>query len=291
MDETNNSQKKDLLKFIDKEVKNINNGDTDFKKNYKFFYKCLYKSYIDIYSKIINIDNISHYNTIRSGLNMVYNIFWTLYLYTYNVKLTMFLTERAVLLFTEFVVMSRNPILNKEFRFIPNINDAIAFAIKKTIGPIKISHLNKDKKIAGELSYYKSSSFIIKHIFLHIIHNSINQNYQNKVDNSRQYLEIIINYLSNPILNYYKMNKKDCSLFNTINNILEKFEDNMEKVFYIKFYLELSNLKKQKTKTEKYNLLNSLLSENIDNKQINTENIKNIKKKYFFKKKLNSKKI
>merc|ERR1712199_18956 len=109
MEDSLSSQKKDLIKFIDREIKNI--------------------------------ENISVFNSVKNGLNMIYYIFWTLYVYTYNVKLTMFLTERAVLLFTEFIVMSRNPILNKEFRFIPNINDAITFALKKTIGPIKLSTL------------------------------------------------------------------------------------------------------------------------------------------------------
>jgi hypothetical protein len=281
MEETINSQKKDLLKFIDKEIKNINNGDIDLNKIYKFFYKCLYKSYNEIYYKIKDIKTISVDDSIRSGINMVYNIFWTLYSYTYNVKLTMFLTERAVLLYTEFVVMSRNPILNKEFRFIPNINDAIAFAIKKTIGPIKLSYLKQTKKFFNKLSNYKSASFIIKHLFLNIIKNTTEQPHNYVNDN----LEIIMNHLSIPILNNCKLINKDYLLFNKITNITDNVKEDKKKLFYIKLFLELSNMsmKKKNTISNCNSLLNNLLSENFDCIIINEETIKNIKKKSFFK--------
>lgn len=291
MEETINSQKKDLLKFIDKEIKNINTGDTDLNKIYKFFYKCLYKSYNDIHHKITNIENICVYDAIRSGVNMVYNIFWTLYSYTYNVKLTMFLTERAVLLYTEFVVMSRNPILNKEFRFIPNINDAISFAIKKTIGPIKLSYLKQNKKFVIRLSHYKSASFIIKHLFLTIIKNTIEEKYP--IISINKHLEIIMGQLSNSILINCKLINEDYMIFNALNNIIDKIKGNTKKMFYIKLFLELSNnIMKEKKNITNYNLiLKNLLSQNFDHININEEIMKNIKKKSYFKKLLILKKM
>ena len=67
------------------------------------------------------------------GSNMIFHIFWILINYTNNIKLTIFLIERAVLLFIEFIVMSRNK-SNTDLTFIPSIKDAINFAYKKTIG-------------------------------------------------------------------------------------------------------------------------------------------------------------
>ena len=52
--------------------------------------------------------------------------------YTNNVKLTIFL--EAILLYTEFIIMSQDKTLVEEIYFVPNINDAIAFSFKKTIG-------------------------------------------------------------------------------------------------------------------------------------------------------------
>ena len=85
----------------------------------------------------------------------------------------MFLTERAVLLFTEFIIMSKNPMLNKEFRFMPNICDALAFSVKKTIGPLQNKCNTRNKKFIKELSKYKLISVNIKYIIQQLLYSII----------------------------------------------------------------------------------------------------------------------
>ena len=79
------------------------------------------------------MSRINLIDTLRTGLTLIFHVYWILFSYTYNLKLTMFLSERAILLFTEFIVMSRNPLLNRDMTFIPNINDAISFLIAKQL--------------------------------------------------------------------------------------------------------------------------------------------------------------
>ena len=51
----------------------------------------------------------------------MFNVFWILLLYTNNLTLSIFLSERSILLFTEFVVLSTDPKVNKDLSYIPNI--------------------------------------------------------------------------------------------------------------------------------------------------------------------------
>ena len=67
-----------------------------------------------------------------TGSNIMFNVFWTILLYSNNMTLTIFLAERSVLLFTEFILMAYNPFINKDLFYTPNIIDAINFSYKKT---------------------------------------------------------------------------------------------------------------------------------------------------------------
>ena len=131
----------ELINFINKErlSKKIN-----YKKILSFFHKCLNRSIIEMNNKFATIKGINE--TIISGINMIYHIFYILITYTNNIKLTIFLLERAILLYTEFIIMSQDKSVVDEIYFIPNINDAIAFSFKKTIGPIVIKDFETKHK-------------------------------------------------------------------------------------------------------------------------------------------------
>lgn len=131
----------ELINFINKErsSKKIN-----YKKILNFFHKCLNRSIIEMNNKFSKIKGI--HETIISGINMIYHIFYILITYTNNIKLTIFLLERAILLYTEFIIMSQDKSVVDEIYFIPNINDAIAFSFKKTIGPIVIEDFETNHK-------------------------------------------------------------------------------------------------------------------------------------------------
>jgi len=131
----------DLIQFIDNEKKP--GKVLKHKKAYIYFNTCLLKTILELSSKFRdnNLDPIE--NTIV-GVNTFCHVFFVLLSYTNNLKLTIFLAERAVLLFTEFVIMSRESDITEELNYKPNNRDAMLFSYKKTIGPIKLNEIENN---------------------------------------------------------------------------------------------------------------------------------------------------
>ena len=105
---TSLTKKKDLLNFINNEV--VNSSRIDIDKVLKLYCNIINKTVSEINEKFTNIENIDINESIISCTNLIYHIFWNLISYSNNLKLTIFLSERAILLFSEFITMSRNPI-------------------------------------------------------------------------------------------------------------------------------------------------------------------------------------
>jgi hypothetical protein len=145
----------DLIKFIELEKKTVNN--TSNEKIIDMFYKCFFKTLIETNIKFKNIDNFK--KSVYIGSNIMFNVFWIILNYTNNLTLTIFLSERAILLFSEFIILSRDPSINKDLCYIPNLSDAINFAYKKTVGPIEIKSLSIIKN-----NNIKNTCFLIKEI-------------------------------------------------------------------------------------------------------------------------------
>lgn len=298
-------KKYDLEQFINTEIKIYSNGDINLSKIFKYYYKCQSRILFEIYDKLKNLCEKEMYQIIQYGSNMVNHIFWILYSYSLNIKLTMFLTERAILLFTEFIIMSKNPLLNKEFRFMPSINDAFCFSIKKTIGPIKNKCNTKNKKFIKELNKYKMISVNMKYLLQQLLTSIINnKKIKNNIINNED-IQTIYDYDS-----IYINSEKDitdfletCSsiyyqtLYNLYNydkicfDILVSYFKNTDKdltlqVSICKLSLDLiyevnlniKDIYKSKILVEKY------LSQNeIDMEEFKIYNIKNLKKKNIFK--------
>ena len=152
----------ELITFINKEKlpKKVH-----FKKIFRFFSKCLKKSISEMHNKFSDLSNINE--SIISGINMIYHIFFILVNYTNNIKLTIFLLERAILLYTEFIIMSQDKKMVDEIYFVPNINDAVSFSFKKTIGPIIIKDLeiNKTHVSSYNLKFLKEVSTTLRNIY------------------------------------------------------------------------------------------------------------------------------
>ena len=146
----------DLLLFINKEKQYFNT--TNNYKIYTYFCKCFLKTIIEIDEKIN--DSINK-NYIIIGSNVMFNVFWILLMYTNNFTFSIFLSERSILLYTEFVVLSSDPKVNKDLSYVPNIIDAMNFAYKKTIGPIILNNESIYKKNKNNI---KNTSFLIKQI-------------------------------------------------------------------------------------------------------------------------------
>jgi hypothetical protein len=299
-------QKYDLEQFINTEVKTYSNGDVILPRIFKYYYKCQCRIIFEIYDKLSKVEDLNIFETLQYGTNMVSHVFWTLYSYSLNIKLSMFLTERAVLLFTEFIIMSKNPMLNKEFRFMPNICDALAFSVKKTIGPLQNRCNTRNKKFLKDLSKYKLISINIKYIIQQLLYSIVinkktkeNLNLDNDSKDIYEYSSPYINS-DNDILAFLELcssaySQTLCNFSDNDNycfNLLKKFfnnvnEDLTSKICECKLFLDLIleidySVKDIKVST---NIVEKYLSSNrTEDPDLNIFNLKNIRKKSFFKK-------
>lgn len=221
----------DLLNFINK--KKLENIENEPKKIYFLFTKSVRTSIINTYNQHRNL-----LFTI-SCTNLITNIFWLIYNYSYNSKLTMFMCERAVLLFNEYINISKNYGNDKT-----NLLDVKQFIINKTIGPLKLSI--KDKNIElndvnklGEI-YLK----LIYTIFGKVIEIS---NFYYEYD---EFFESISCILSNIMYKIYALGKKD--YITEQLNILGKndIHDIPREVNLLKIKLELFHYIYSKTDNE-----------------------------------------
>lgn len=224
----------ELIKFINKEKqpKRVN-----YKRVFTFFHKCLTKSIIEMNVKFSNLQGINE--SIISGINMIFHIFYILINYTNNIKLTIFLLERAVLLYTEFIIMSQDKSVVEEIYFVPNINDAVAFSFKKTVGPIIIQDFNSNNRYSTFLKdiliilrniyklYFKKSDFYENtSIFSLEVENNYNS-INNIIDKNSTIKKIEQSYYSNYNLNDRNIDSKfdsktDIMTLNKFINIVDQ---------------------------------------------------------------------
>jgi len=300
-------KKHDLLDFINTEIRTFNTGDTDLNRIFKYFYKCQVRIMFEMYDKLSQNEEVELIESLESGSNMVSHVFWTLYTYSLNIKLTMFLTERAVLLFTEFIIMSKNPLLNKEFRFMPNVSDALAFSLKKTIGPLKNNCNTKNKKFLRELNKYKSTSLTLKFLLQQVFHSIVMNkkkivNLENSDDSDKihffQYeskyiktdkdipiiLDNIASSFSQLLLN---LNKSDKICFDILSNIFGDIKKDLTSKLciakiYLELYYEVFGILNDNILVEK--ILNYHLNDyKFDDGDLEINNLKSIKKRKNFK--------
>jgi hypothetical protein len=134
----------DLLNFINKKKQ----CDNEPVPNQIFF----------LYTKSIRIAIINTYEQQKtkslaiSCAQLIHNIFWLIYNYSFNTKLTMFMCERAVLLFNEYINISKN-YGNETI----NMLDVHQFIINKTVGPLKISSTRSKKNHTDIIAVTKLS--------------------------------------------------------------------------------------------------------------------------------------
>ena len=149
----------DLIQFIDNERKP--GKILKHKKAYIYFNTCLLKTIIELSAKFR--DNMIEVvdNTII-GVNTFCHVFFVLLAYTNNLKLTIFLAERAVLLYTEFIIMSKEAEEETNLRYNPTNKDAMLFSYKKTIGPIKLNDISNNTTMRN----IKFTGTLVKQLYL-----------------------------------------------------------------------------------------------------------------------------
>ena len=227
----NKENNKDLLEFINYEC--LKTLQTPPKTVFNYFSKCCIKTINELSNKFENKDKE---NCVINGSKMFFYVFFYLINYTNNLKLTIFLSERAVLLYSEFIIMSNDKNITSDLNYNPNINDAISFAYKKTIGPINLNNVDKSNK--NKLDYVRDVSNIVVNIY--------NKLYIQNLNLIKE-VEMIDTKIITPLLNIFSkfssetnnyIHKKFINYLNSdinIEEVLVKFKiiiDNLIKIYF-----------------------------------------------------------
>ncbi len=130
----------DLLQFINQ--KKQDHVDVSEKKIINNYCKVITNAVIKCYEKI----SIGKFCLIC--LDTINNLFWILFLYSKNLKLTMFLCDRAILLFNEYIIMTKSNFHGPNEKEQIHLTDVKSFVYKKTIGPLTLSSFKFNKKIS-----------------------------------------------------------------------------------------------------------------------------------------------
>ena len=281
--------KENLLEFIQKESLLIT------PKSNKIIletYACaLWKGFFDMKHKLLQLKELDASKAIDMGLLLIDNVFWIIYNYSANIQLTLFLTERGRLLYTEFLHMSRTHQLMKELNTYPTIHDGFQFAIKKSIGALTCKE-QAENTIFQKISCYRS---VYRHVFhvlntkylcssedeqwtdddINITLNVLNHNMSEAVHSDYDMFEYCVYALKNEmftITSYLLMVQLLCDIINTnyntndqpiisshyekiISHIFQFIEENSDIVDTTLDCLHQNNLMQHKWKLYKINII------------------------------------
>ncbi len=250
MDDYQN-ENNDLLEFINNKCMTKKDNNIDSLKVYYLFTKSIKNALLKTYQQQSN-----YYDSI-SCVDLIYNIFWIIFNYSLNPKLTMFMCDRAVLLFNEYINISKT-----YGSMDTNMIDVKQFIINKTIGPLK---LNKENKIQHNHIHVQKLSQINRN-FVYKIFNNIISDTEFYYDNET-FFTSIFSILSNILykfsrLGHYEFIEKELNKIIKVDILDIPREINLLKIkLEINYYLieyHKKNLKESKTISEK------ILNEEMD---------------------------
>tara|TARA_Y100001970_G_scaffold221049_1_gene271611 strand:- start:2196 stop:3032 length:837 start_codon:yes stop_codon:yes gene_type:complete len=221
-----NYNQNQIIEFIDSEK--LDKQELDIYKAYIKFCKCYIKALINLHSKF-DKTQCAELTYIISGSNIMNYIYWHILSYTNNVRLTLFLSERAILLFTEFLLLTKNPKINRQFLFLPNLNDAISFVFERTIGD-----LMNNSNYSEDMIYVRNAGQTIKHMLEYCFI----ETYEAK-KTYEHYFDFILNYITNiTLLLYEKIDNIDENINHIIHKIYITQIDIDTKLYIIKNTIE-----------------------------------------------------
>ena len=231
MDSSDNKEYS-LFPLDELKQKSKNNEDTlDMKKVFSIYNTCSIKTIIELKNKLEN-----KYNYIEMGISVLYYIFFLVLRTTNNIKLCLKLSERAILLFTEFIIQSREKKASGDLVFSPSIGDAVSFAYKKTIGSVSLNSIEKDADYQYDeivdLKWIMKACETMNRIYL-----SFSTDEQVNID-ILQAIKLNIYIDVYYLYNIQEKDKKSSTLSNNINLILEQDMNSSNKWILLKTYLE-----------------------------------------------------
>ena len=137
--------------------------------------KLVIKDVLVNYTKILKDTILTTYKRFYNptwtfeAIAIITHVFWQVIYYSYNIKLAMFLSDRALILFNEYIDLAKLTYSNNT-DFNINRTDIKIFIYKRTIGPIKIrnAHIKSNKSILEHLERIQFVSNIFRKIILNI---------------------------------------------------------------------------------------------------------------------------
>ena len=137
--------------------------------------KLVIKDVLVNYAKILKDTILTTYKRFYNptwtfeAITIITHVFWQVIHYSYNIKLAMFLSDRALILFNEYIDLAKLTYSNNN-DFNINRTDIKIFIYKRTIGPIKIKKIrtNTNKSILEHLSRIQFVSNIFRKIIVNV---------------------------------------------------------------------------------------------------------------------------
>jgi hypothetical protein len=268
-----------IFEIIKKEKKNITN--VNLQNINKLFCKYILKYTLELKKSFDSIDSKLFNKDIKKISNMLFNIFWIIFLISFNIHITIFFLERASLLFIEYIKLS----YEKKEDIDQMINKSIIFTYKKTIGDTSIDKIVEENKKQEYINQEKYKKIIrvrdSTYIFIKILDNILITDYTD-IEKYKKSNKSIISNLFN-IYQNIKTEKIDKYLFFKINKLLQEYPTE-KALFIIRIIIdiinELSNIDLDNLNfflnildnTIEYYETNNLFSNiNINNKKIYSE--------------------
>ena len=225
-----------IFDIIKKERINISEIDT-YNIN-KFFLRYYYKYMLLIKKKLTEQNEVIFENEVEAIGNMFFHISWIILLTTFNIHITLFFMERAVLLFSEYIIISSN---EEKYKIESNtkLNDAIIFTYKKTVGETVLEKILKENEHLKNNSIYKSLLNVrtCNYLDIKMINEILKTKSYKQIERN---MKILKNIFEN-VYNIYQIIDIDNHLYSKILNLFN--EENKAKVlFMVKIYCEIVDI-------------------------------------------------
>ena len=223
------SKETELLQFI--ESKHLTKKQIVLEEILLYFGKVIKETLKSSYIRLVD------FHWTQECASIVFNIFWKTLFHTLNVKLAMFLSERAILLFNEYIDLAKITFQeNSEFQI--NAIDVKLFIYKRTIGPLKLKK-KRTNKTFHTLTKLKNVSIILKDIMIltlkHIINIQFSKTEQEK-ENMESEEDCLIGYFEYNLQMFLSIFHKLAYFDLYIPSISYYFKNNImtESEFFIK---------------------------------------------------------
>ena len=198
----------------------------------------IYNSYIDVIKSSIlkSYDKLNHIAFAISCTETTHLLFWIMIRYSKNVKLTTFLCDRAIVLFNEYIKMSKSTILGNDI----NLGEIKHFVYKKTIGPIAAHEIKMDNHCSIEFEKMTENTLkLVIFWFKKIIESFKHDEDHNSVDLKHK-MNWIVEFCLENIWDLFSKNnfentpKQIDSFLNDVDIIREKNLTNLQKQLNLK---------------------------------------------------------